>query len=312
MVVPPSWYLEAYEAALDAACGQCRIDQSIQTNGVLLTRAWLTHLRKSRMRIGVSLDGPSHIHDHHRRTRSGQGTHAAVMRGIEVLRSADVPFHVIAVVTNKALEDPDGFCSFFETVGMTSIGLNFEEIEGVNKTSSLFDLDNASDLRKFLQVILDRSFDNPRLRLREMRQMTAMLRDPHFNKRVNNDENKPFAIVSVDTKGNLSTFSPELLGQSDRISDGYCYGNVHRSSLTDVLNNPDFLQVSTNIAIGVSECQRTCDYFRLCRGGAPANKAAEHGDLRVTETHHCRTSIKIFGELALSQLERELKSASSM
>lgn len=311
MVVPPAWYREAHAAAVDASGGNCRIDQSIQTNGVLLTQGWLSYLRESKMRIGISLDGPADVHNLNRRDRRGQGTHRSVMRGVETLRMNHIPFHVIAVVTRKTLENPQAFCSFFEQVGMTSLGLNFEEIEGINKSSDVLEPENATLLRQFLEYLVQRAVDNPHLRIREVRRTEAMLRDPLFDSRDDNDENKPFAIISVDTQGNLSTFSPEMLGQKDAISNGYVYGNVHRNTLSDVLNNADFLRVSREIAIGVSACQKACAYFRLCRGGAPANKAAEWGDLTATETRHCQTSVKTFVELILSSMERRMAARGS-
>ena len=308
MVVSPQWYREAYAAAVAAAENRCEIDQSIQTNGVLLTRSWLEYLSEGDMRLGLSLDGPAAVHDYHRRRRNGRGTHDAVMRGVSALRAIEVPFHVISVVTSKTLDDPESFTTFFEGVGQTSLGLNFEEIEGINSTASVLNPASFPLLKRFLNHVISRSAGNPRLQIREMSRLVSMLRDLDFNQRAANDENTPFTIISVDTKGNLSTFSPELLGQHDHISDGYVFGNVRDHTLEDVLANPAYLRVAQETAAGVAACRRTCNYFRLCHGGAPSNKAAEHGDLTATETLHCRVAIKTFGELLLARLEHDLAS----
>jgi hypothetical protein len=46
----------------------------------------------AKVRIGVSIDGPGWLHDCHRKTRNGDGTHARVMKEIERPRRTRFPF----------------------------------------------------------------------------------------------------------------------------------------------------------------------------------------------------------------------------
>jgi uncharacterized protein len=62
-------------------------DVSIQTNGVLLDAAYLKLFDEFDVHVGVSLDGEADAHDRHRRRANGQGSHAAVVRGLEQLTS---------------------------------------------------------------------------------------------------------------------------------------------------------------------------------------------------------------------------------
>jgi uncharacterized protein len=55
---------------------------SVQTNGVLLTESVLAALRAHQIGVSVSLDGGEQAHDRHRRYARGQGSHAAVLRGL--------------------------------------------------------------------------------------------------------------------------------------------------------------------------------------------------------------------------------------
>ncbi|MGI5327236.1 FxsB family cyclophane-forming radical SAM/SPASM peptide maturase [Actinomadura nitritigenes] len=59
----------------------------IQTNGLLLDEAFLEMFRAHGVVVGVSLDGDRDAHDRHRRFRNGDGSHAHVMRTLELLRS---------------------------------------------------------------------------------------------------------------------------------------------------------------------------------------------------------------------------------
>ena len=63
----------------------CRVDFTMQTNGVLLTERMLDLLDIHRIGIAVSLDGDQEGHDRHRRYADGRGSHFAVRRGLDLL-----------------------------------------------------------------------------------------------------------------------------------------------------------------------------------------------------------------------------------
>jgi uncharacterized protein len=60
----------------------------LQTNAVLLDVAYIKLLDELDVHVGVSLDGDADAHDRHRRRANGEGSHAAVVRGLEQLTSA--------------------------------------------------------------------------------------------------------------------------------------------------------------------------------------------------------------------------------
>ena len=91
----------------------------------------------------MSVDGPAAFHDANRRTRSGGGTHARVVQALALLRTHGVPFHAIAVVGAQTLTDPDGFIDWFAQQGITELGCNVDEAEGVHPQSSLAGNDAA-------------------------------------------------------------------------------------------------------------------------------------------------------------------------
>src|SRR5262249_50466093 len=60
---------------------------SIQTNGILITEAILDVCAKHHTSLGVSIDGPSHVHNRHRIDHKGEGTCKKVLKGLERLRN---------------------------------------------------------------------------------------------------------------------------------------------------------------------------------------------------------------------------------
>ena len=100
----------------------------IVTNGVLLNADRATSLVEAGLRVVVSLDGPQHIHDRHRVTASGRGSHRQVMRGLAALRAVDPDPRVIAVISQPA--DVGDAIQFFVSEGLSHVKINPVRPEG--------------------------------------------------------------------------------------------------------------------------------------------------------------------------------------
>lgn len=81
-----------------------QIDNAFQTNGTLIDDEWAAFFKREGFLIGISIDGPAHLHDAYRVKRNGKGTHAEVMRGIDFLRKHRVDFNTLTCV-NRANQD---------------------------------------------------------------------------------------------------------------------------------------------------------------------------------------------------------------
>jgi uncharacterized protein len=109
LAVPTRWYEEAFGVISRAAPAGANIVHSIQSNGTLLNQAWCDFIKRHDVRMGLSIDGPAFLHDSHRKSRRGEGTHEAAMRGLRLLKDNNIPFHVIAVITGDALDHASRF-----------------------------------------------------------------------------------------------------------------------------------------------------------------------------------------------------------
>jgi uncharacterized protein len=284
LVLPIAFYEQATRIIAEEQTPRCEVRQAIQTNGVLLDDAWAKFFKTAGFNVGLSIDGPEAMHDSARLDRRGRGTFRAVMRATEALRRNDLAFHAIAVVTKATLEDPEGFVKFFEDLGVTRLGLNFEEIEGVNLTSSLTSETGGEPFRKFIETCVNATLRDGRLVIREVESETRKILAGGL---VGSGQARPFRLVNVAHDGSLSTFSPELLGARWGDSD-FVLGNVHSDTLDDVLRSAKFRRLFGEIEDGLHACQAGCRYFEICGGGAPSNKFFEHGRFDVSETLYCR------------------------
>ena len=89
----------------------------LQTNGLLLDRDFCCLFRDWNISLGVSIDGPQHIHDTFRVASGGAPTHAKVMDAIGLLRQHNVPFGCLAVVTSAMLGREREVYDFFRSLG---------------------------------------------------------------------------------------------------------------------------------------------------------------------------------------------------
>jgi uncharacterized protein len=302
LVVPPNFYRTAFEILERARPACTKLTHKLQTNGMLLTREWCQLFKEFGVVVGVSIDGPAHIHDLHRRTRGGEGTFSKVMAGIDLLREFEIPFNTIAVLSKQSLESPGEIFQFFESLRPATVMFNVEEIEGINRQSSLNFEAAQERFSSFFKTYLDlMHLHNSTQRLREIH---GMLEGILQNDGVLNDNHltRPFACVSIDRKGNLSTFSPELLGVRHHTYGNFIFGNILHSSLPEMARSRHFRTVWADIERGVQKCRATCEYFPVCGGGSPSNKLAENDDLTSTETLYCRLTVKALTDLILADL----------
>ena len=85
----------------------------------------------------------------------------------------------------------------------------------------------------------------------------------------------------------------------------FALGNFYTDDVDTALASTKFSELNGEIEAGVRNCRRTCAYFSLCGGGAPANKLYEKGDFTATETLYCRLNVKVLSDLVLDTLDED-------
>lgn len=91
------------------------------TNGLLLTDRVVAEMVELGLSPSVSLDGPEWMHDRTRFRHNGRGSHAAVMRGIGVLRCAGVPVAINTTLGRDVADNLDAYFDFIESTGFDKI-----------------------------------------------------------------------------------------------------------------------------------------------------------------------------------------------
>jgi uncharacterized protein len=306
LVVPVSFYEEAIRLLDEHNHARMPVTHSIQTNATLIDADWCDFFRRHDITLGVSVDGPAHLHDRCRRTRQGKGTLDRVLAGIRLLHQQGVGFFVITVLTADSLRYPDELFDFYREHQITHVCFNVEEIEGPNTSSSLLGTGTKERFHRFLTRFVELAASaEPPLAVRELETSVGALLGVRYGPGSRTQENKPWAIVNVDCDGNFSTFSPELLGLSSARYGSFSLGNVARDSLAEVSASERFRLLEADIGQGVELCRQSCPWFAFCGGGPPANKFFENGTFASTETLFCRLHKQVCLDVALEWLERQ-------
>ena len=163
-------------------------------------------------------------------------------------------------------------------------------------------------LNLFWQRIFQLQLDlNRHLQIREVYEFNDSLFNANLaikNYQNLGQQTHPFSIMIIDTNGNFSSYSPELLGMKDEKYSNFHFGNVFDKSIGQFVSNENFIKVQEEISAGVKKCFDTCEYFSFCGGGAPSNKLYENGSFDSTETGFCKYSKKLLVDVFLSEIEK--------
>ena len=305
MVLPIAFYREAFRMIERLKPANVAVTHAFQTNGTLIDEAWCAFCAEEELSIGISIDGPRQFHDQNRVTRSGRGSFEKAVAGVRLMRQNDIPFHVISVLTASSIASPVDMFDFYVAEGIEEVCFNIEESEGSHVSGSFAAAGIEGAYYRFLREFWRLSVDAPGT-ITFIREIEHAICDvvrpkgaPFANQLV-----EPFAITCMDWAGNISTFSPELLGLKHAGYDDFLLGNVNRDNLADLPNRPNLARMLRDIRAGVEMCRNSCEYFSVCGGGEPVNKLSENGTFASTETMHCRLTKMRTTDLVLDALER--------
>jgi uncharacterized protein len=304
LVVPVAFYQKAFEAIERLRPCALDIRHSIQTNGLLINPQWCDLFKQWNVGVGVSVDGPKHLHDAHRVTRSGRGTFDRTIEGIRILRREKVPFHVITVLSEGSLGSPQEMLDFYLAEGIEDVCFNVEESEGDHVSGLFAAKDLRPRFRRFLSEFWRLSRRSERIRfVREIDGMLPRVFRPN-DTAIGNMQVEPFGMLNIDCLGNVSSFSPELLGLKSPEYADFIIGNILTDTLDQMRLSAPMIAMTRDIAAGADNCRKSCEYFSVCGGGAPINKLAENGSFRSAQTSFCQLTQMVPIDLILEAFDR--------
>ncbi|WP_308121394.1 cyclophane-forming radical SAM peptide maturase AmcB [Paractinoplanes bogorensis] len=262
------------------------VEHHVQTNATLIDDAWCDFFQTHDVRVSVSVDGPE-PRNGDRVTRGGRPAYDRIVRGIEALRRHDIGFSALCVVGDPRPGTATELYDYFLGLGCDVLGINVEELEGVNTRTNRH---TAADVTAFWAELVTAWRADPRIHLREvewsLRYVAAVLDETA-------DDLLPRQLDPIPTiahDGSVVLLSPELAGFSDPRYGDFTSGNVLSTPLAEILAGAADTPWIGEFLRGVESCRAACPYFGFCGGAHAANRYFEQGRFDTTETDHCRNS----------------------
>jgi uncharacterized protein len=263
-----------------------RITNTIQTNGTLLNDEWCDFFNDHSFLVGLSLDGPEHIHDAYRIDRGGRPTFGWVMRALSLLKKHRVEFNVLTCVTKYSSYKPLEIYDFLKNQEIQFIQFIPIVEREPNKGAEMLSLRHATP---------------PSLSMKESEQaVTSWTVEPEmygdfliqiFNEWVKNDVgstyvmNFEWALASwAGIPSPVCIFSEEcgravamehngdLYSCDHFVYPQYLLGNITKKSLGEMMNARSQIEFGRNKREKLPLVCRNCDVRFACHGECPKHR----------------------------------------
>lgn len=264
-----------------------RINNAIQTNGILIDEQWAKFFYDNNFLIGLSVDGNKDIHDLNRIDKKGEGTFSHVIKAIELLDKYDVKFNVLTVVTSLTARKIDQIYNFFMKRGMVYQQYipcldSFGEERGRHPYSltpekyliflkRLFD--NWYNDRKIGKFVYIRYFEN----------LAGMLLG---------HPPESCGLLGRCTLQNVIEADGSIYPCDFYMLDQYCLGNLNTDSITDIENKRKDIGF-INQSLKVEDECKICQWYKICYGGCRRDRQHDlYGP--IGKNYYCSTYKEFF------------------
>ena len=193
---------------------------------MLIDDEWLDCFEAHNISVAISLDGPAHIHDIHRRTFQGTGTHAAVERAARLLVSRDIGVSALAVCNPSY--PPKQYVDFFAECGIASYDIMIPDATIDEHPPSV-----AAFYNGLFALWLEANRSAPTVNIRIVSDMiTALLGN---NSPTEGVGYKPVELCTVMTDGSVEAHDVLRIA-----GDGYTQTtfNIFEHAIDEVRNEP--------------------------------------------------------------------------
>jgi uncharacterized protein len=281
--------------------GQC-VGNGFQTNGLLINDEWCQFLSEYKFLVGLSLDGPQHVHDHYRRDRGGRPTWQRVMKVAELMAKHRVSYNILAVVNDYSARFPKEVYSF-----LTQEALPAEVEERFLQFIPIVEADPETGgaapfsvfgeaLGKFLCEIFDcwlADFKDgwPTVSIRFFDTLFHSYVGMEAPECSSMKECGPYVVV----EHNGDVYSCDFFVEPE-----WKLGNLMKDKLIDLLNSPRqhaFARMKATLPQPCLECR----WLEMCRGGCTKDRIRDATDNGLC--HFC-ASFKMFFEHADAEFQR--------
>lgn len=284
-----------------------RIQNAFQTNGVNLDDEWCSFFAENDFLIGISIDGPRHIHDSYRVFKSGEPTFDDVMRGVELLKKHSVEFNTLTCVHHNNEDQGRIIYRFLKRIGsryMQFIPIVERKADDKEEVDILSLIEPNSAIKA---SVTDWSVNSV-----NYGQFLIDVFDEWIKKDVGKIYVQMFDVALANWYGapsGLCVFS-ETCGKALAVEhngdiyscDHFVYpeyklGNLMNTSLGDMVNSSFQQTFGEDKKTKLPRYCRECDYRFACHGGCPKQRFIQTPDGEDGLNYLCQGYKKFFSHI---------------
>ena len=278
-------------------CPGKSVRNALQTNGLLIDREWAAFLRKNQFLVGLSLDGPEHIHNRYRFLKGGQGSWSQVVDRAKLLLDSGVAVNALTVINDYSVKFPEQIYEFHKKLGLNYMQfIPCLEPDPANPGNRASFCPSPEDYGDFLVKLFDLWMGD----FRDGRETTSVrFFDSLFFAYVGFEPPEctllPECGVYVVVEHNGDVFPCDFF-----VDYRLKLGNIRESSLIDLLNS-DAQKVFGQRKSALPESCLNCSWLQFCRGGCPKDRRFNPAN---PELNYFCDSFRMFFHHADSRLKK--------
>jgi uncharacterized protein len=272
------------------------IGNGLQTNGLLFDEQWARFLARNKFLVGLSIDGPEHIHDHYRFMSGGQGSWSKVLEKGKLLLDGGVEVNALTVVNDYSVKFPEEIYNFHKDLGLTFMQFIpcVEPDPEDSKRAAPFSV-SGEGLGEFYVKLFDLWLSDF---VDGVPQTSVRFFDSVFYHYVDMAPPECTLLeecgIYVVVEHNGDVYSCDFFVEPE-----WKLGNIKDDLLIDLLNSErqaEFGKIKSDLP---GACKK-CEWLDYCRGGCTKDRLRDPSDKKLN--HFC-TAFKMFFEHADPQLK---------
>lgn len=281
-----------------------QVNNSLQTNGTLLTDEWCHFFKENNFLIGVSVDGSQHCHDKYRRTSDNRPSFQKVMQGIELLKKHNVEFNIMGVVNNYNADYPLEFYNFFKSIDCHYIQFSpiVERIDGKITPWSV----DAKKWGDFLITIFDEWIK------KDVGEYFIQYFDSTLANWMGQD---PGVCSLAQTCGHAGVmeFNGDVYSCDHFVFPAYKLGNIKDMTLVEMMYSATQIRFGQDKFDSLPQQCKNCDVLFACNGECPKNRIIRTKDGENGLNYLCNGYYNFFKHVApyMNFMKNELKNKRS-
>ncbi len=276
------------------------VGNGIQTNGILINEDWIKFFNEYSFLVGLSLDGPEHIHDRYRFNKGGGPSWSKVLDAAKRMLDQGVAVNALVVVNDYSAQFPQEIYEFHKNLGFEFMQfIPCVEPDPLHPERAASFTVSAEQYGKFLCDIFDcwKADFNGDIPTTSVRYFDSV-----FHTYVNFPPPECTLLEEcgcyVVVEHNGDVYSCDFFVEPE-----WKLGNLMENSLYDLLNTPLQQKFGCWKKELPPECPE-CEWLTHCWGGCTKDRISDPAD---NGSNHFCLSYKMFFEHADTDLRRLAK-----